>query len=162
MKNFLKNHLLFLFFLVKSLKRILYRSYQFKSSLQGSTKTKLIALIIINCFLLSCVYGQSIAQVVQNTISTQQFKHILSEFFIPNSLGKITSSNFSASDTIAINIQDLDLHPNVQKNIASIIELFDKKYGTKMSIWKALLAMLILLGFLTSKTKIQKTKSTRS
>jgi hypothetical protein len=77
------------------------------------------------------VYGQSIAQLLQNTISTQQFKYILSEFFIPHSLGKITNSNFSASDTIVINIQDLHLHPNVQKNIASIIELFDKKYGIK-------------------------------
>jgi hypothetical protein len=77
------------------------------------------------------VYGQSIAQVLHNIISTQQFKHILSEFFIPNSLGKITNSNFSASDTIIINIQDLHLHPNVQKNIAYIIELFDKKYGVK-------------------------------
>ncbi|MDR2436465.1 MAG: hypothetical protein LBD17_00080, partial [Endomicrobium sp.] len=92
---------------------------------------KITTIFIVNCFLLSFVYGQTVAQLVQNTLSTQQFKKILQEFILPNSYGKITDSKFASSDTVLINIQDLHLSPEVQKNIGSIIELFDKKYGVK-------------------------------
>jgi hypothetical protein len=77
------------------------------------------------------VYGQAVAQVVENTISTQQFKKVVSEFILPHSYGKITDANFCGSDTVIVNIQDLHLHPDVQKNIANTIKLFDNKYGIK-------------------------------
>jgi hypothetical protein len=92
---------------------------------------KITALLVINCFLLSFVYGQTIAQVAQNTIYTQQFKKILQEFILPYSYGKITDSKFASSDTVVINIQDLHLSPQVQTNIGNIIELLDKKYTVK-------------------------------
>jgi hypothetical protein len=79
----------------------------------------------------SFVYGESIGQAVQTTLSTQQFKKILTEFTIPQAYGKITESKYRGSDTVVINIQDLHLSSEAQKNIGSIIELFDKKYGVK-------------------------------
>jgi hypothetical protein len=68
---------------------------------------------------------------VQTTLSTQQFKKILTEFTIPQAYGKITESKYGGSDTVVINIEDLHLSAEAQKNIGSIIELFDKKYGVK-------------------------------
>ncbi|MDR3195307.1 MAG: hypothetical protein LBT58_00695 [Endomicrobium sp.] len=55
----------------------------------------------------------------------------MQEFILPHSYGKITDSKFTGNDTVVINVQDLHLHPHVQKNIGNIIELFDKKYGIK-------------------------------
>ncbi|MDR3257165.1 MAG: hypothetical protein LBT18_05975, partial [Endomicrobium sp.] len=93
--------------------------------------TKILVLFIVNCFLLSFVYGQAVALVAENIRSTEQFKQIFSDFTLPYSYGKITSSNFTGSDTVIINIQDLHLHPQVQKNIGNIIQTFDKEYGVK-------------------------------
>jgi hypothetical protein len=60
-----------------------------------------------------------------------RFRQIFSEFTLPYSYGKITMANFSASDRVIINIQDLHMHPEAQKNIESIIAEFDKTYGVK-------------------------------
>ncbi|MDR2066605.1 MAG: hypothetical protein LBP57_02030, partial [Endomicrobium sp.] len=90
---------------------------------------KIISIILINCLLLTFVYGQSIAQVTQNIKATEQFKQIFNDFTLPYSYGKITSANYAGSDTVIINIQDLHLHPEAQKNISNIISTFDKEFG---------------------------------
>lgn len=92
---------------------------------------KVISLIVINCFLLSFVYGQLIATAISNEQATQQYKQIFSDFLLPYSYGKITDAHFSSTDRVVINIQDLHCHPKVQKNISNIIALFDKQYGVK-------------------------------
>ncbi|MCL2144589.1 MAG: DEAD/DEAH box helicase family protein, partial [Endomicrobia bacterium] len=90
---------------------------------------KIIALIVINCFLLTSVYGQAAAAVIDNVKAAQNFKQMFEDFNLPYSYGKITSANFAGSDAVVINIQDLHSHPDVQKNISKIIDLFDRKYG---------------------------------
>ena len=95
------------------------------------TFTKVLALIVINCFLLTSVYGQSVAMVAENVRSTNQYKQIFEDFALPYSYGRINASNFTGSDTVVINIQDLHSHPEVQKNISNIISVFDKQYGVK-------------------------------
>jgi hypothetical protein len=40
-------------------------------------------------------------------------------------------ANFSASDKVIINIQDLHMHPDAQKNIKNIIDEFGKAYEIK-------------------------------
>ncbi|MDR3124948.1 MAG: hypothetical protein LBU10_03630, partial [Endomicrobium sp.] len=90
---------------------------------------KIVSIILINCLLLTFVYGQSIAQVTQNIKATEQFKQIFNDFTLPYSYGKITSANYAGSDTVIINIQDLHLHPEAQKNISNIISTFDKEFG---------------------------------
>jgi predicted TIM-barrel fold metal-dependent hydrolase len=92
---------------------------------------KIVAIILINSILLTFVYGQSIAQVTQNVKATEQFKQIFNDFILPYSYGKITSANYAGSDVVIINIQDLHLHPEAQKNIANIISTFDKNFGLK-------------------------------
>ncbi|MDR3111680.1 MAG: hypothetical protein LBU55_00710, partial [Elusimicrobiota bacterium] len=92
---------------------------------------KAISIFVINCFLLSFVYGQAIAIVSENMRTASQFKQIFSDFTLPYSYGKITSSHFANSDSVIINIQDLHLHPEVQKNISNIIATFDKEYGVR-------------------------------
>lgn len=90
---------------------------------------KVVSLIVINCFLLSFVYGQLIATAISNEQATQQYKQIFSDFLLPYSYGKITDAHFASTDRVVINIQDLHCHPKVQKNISNIIALFDKQYG---------------------------------
>ncbi|MDR1417835.1 MAG: hypothetical protein LBI80_01535 [Endomicrobium sp.] len=92
---------------------------------------KTISIILINSILLTFVYGQSIAQVTQNIKSAEQFKQIFTDFTLPYSYGKITAANYARSDTVIINIQDLHLHAEVQKNIENIISTFDKEFGLK-------------------------------
>ncbi|MDR1926208.1 MAG: hypothetical protein LBQ13_00765, partial [Endomicrobium sp.] len=90
-----------------------------------------LALFVINCILLSFVYGQAVAIVAENVRSTEQFKQIFEDFTLPYSYGKIVDANYAGSDTVIINIQDLHLHPQAQKNEANIISVFDKAYGVK-------------------------------
>ncbi|MDR1195874.1 MAG: hypothetical protein LBL00_05295, partial [Endomicrobium sp.] len=97
----------------------------------GLNAVKITALITLNCFLLTGVYGQAVAALTEDIRATQQFKQIFEGFSIPYSYGKITSSKFNGSDAVVVNIQDLHSHPQVQKNISNIIKLFDKEFGVK-------------------------------
>ena len=92
---------------------------------------KIISLIIINCFLFSFVCGELIAAEVADMKNEDMYKQIFTDFVLPYSYGKITDFHFASTDRLIINIQDLHCHPEVQKNISNIIELFDKKYGVK-------------------------------
>ncbi|MDR3113161.1 MAG: hypothetical protein LBU09_02165, partial [Endomicrobium sp.] len=86
---------------------------------------KVLALTAANCFLLTSVYGQTVSYAIESFRQTQ------TDFDILYPYGKITSSNFFSSDALIINIQDLHVHPQVQKNIAKIIEEFDRRYGVE-------------------------------
>ena len=92
---------------------------------------KVTAIIVVNCFLLTAVYGQAVAGLLENNRATEQFKQVFDDFNLPYSYGKITSADYRGSDTVVINIQDLHSHPEVQRNINNIISLFDEKYGVK-------------------------------
>ncbi len=92
---------------------------------------KTISLVIINCFLLSFVYGELLAVIVSESRVNNNYEQIFTDFVLPYSYGQITSSHFASTDRVIINIQDLHCHPKVQKNISNIIGLFDKQYGVK-------------------------------
>ena len=87
---------------------------------------KVTAIIVVNCFLLTAVYGQAVAGLLENNRATEQFKQVFEDFDLPYSYGKITSADYRNSDTVVINIQDLHSHPEVQRNINNIISLFDE------------------------------------
>ncbi|WP_413854420.1 hypothetical protein, partial [Candidatus Ruminimicrobium bovinum] len=101
------------------------------SWLLSMTFIKVTAIVVVNCFLLTAVYGQAAVMVADGARAATQFKQIFSDFELPYSYGKISSVNFKDSDKIVINIQDLHSHAGVQKNISNIIEMFDNKYGVK-------------------------------
>jgi hypothetical protein len=92
---------------------------------------KIISVLLINSILLSYVYGQAVSQVLEQAREVTQYKQVFDNFTLPYSYGKITDANYAGSDVVIINIQDLHLHPEVQKNIGSIISSFDKSYGVK-------------------------------
>ena len=92
---------------------------------------KVIAVVVVNCFLLTGVYGQAVAGVLENKRATEQFKQVFEDMDVPYSYGKITAAKYMGSDKVYINIQDLHSHAEVQKNISNIIGLFDDKYGVK-------------------------------
>ena len=101
------------------------------SWLLSMTFIKITAIIVVNCFLLTAVYGQAAVMVADGARAATQFKQIFSDFELPYNYGKISAVSFKNSDKIVINIQDLHSHAGVQKNINNIIELFDSRYGVK-------------------------------
>ncbi|MDR2616223.1 MAG: hypothetical protein LBC22_00150, partial [Endomicrobium sp.] len=123
MKKEVKTRLLKWFFLFSNAK------LKAKPYFMELTCIKIISIVLVNCFLLSYVYGQAVAQVLEQTRLGTQYKQIFDDFTLPYSYGKITNANYTGSDILVINIQDLHLHPQVQKNIGNIISSFDKSYG---------------------------------
>ena len=94
-------------------------------------RIKMIAIVVVNCFLLTAVYGQAVAGILESQRATEQFKQVFEDIDVPYSYGKITQARYKGSDKVFINIQDLHSHSEVQKNISNIIEIFDNKYGVK-------------------------------
>ena len=103
----------------------------FKCWLLSFNSIKVIAVIVLNCFLLTAVYGQAVTGVLENKRSMEQFKQIFDDFDVPYSYGKISGADYKGSDKVVINIQDLHNNAEVQRNISNIISLFDEKYGVK-------------------------------
>ena len=100
-----------------------------KDWLLSINSVKVIAVIVLNCFLLTAVYGQAVVGVLENQRATEQFKQIFEDFDVLYNYGKISSAKYKGSDKVVINIQDLHNNAEVQKNINNIISLFDEKYG---------------------------------
>ena len=90
---------------------------------------KLISLLTATSLLISFVVGPTAASAINKEQTTKEYNQIFKEFILPYSYGKISNSHFAGTDRVIVNIQDLHCHPKVQKNIANIIETFDKKFG---------------------------------
>ena len=90
---------------------------------------KVISILTATCLLVSFVVGPTAANAINNEQTIKEYNKIFKEFILPYNYGKITKSHFAGTDRVIINIQDLHCHPKVQKNIANIIESFDKKFG---------------------------------
>lgn len=90
---------------------------------------KMLCIFLVVCFFATWVCRDAIAVIAMPEIQTSEYGKYFNDFILPHNYGKITKAHFSATDRIIINIQDFHCHPNVQKNISNIIELFDKKYG---------------------------------
>ena len=87
---------------------------------------KTIAIVTSMFFLFTTVFnGVSYANINTGNIMKMPEQE---PFFSPV-LGKITSSKYYDSDEIVINIQDLHCHAQTQRQISSILELLEKKYG---------------------------------
>ena len=116
---------------MKLIRKLLKMYINIKEWALSLTVMKITTLIVVNCFLLTAVYGQAVAGVLENQRATEQFKQVFEDIDLPYSYGKITEAGYKGSDTVVINIQDLHNHPGVQKNISNIISTFDNKYGVK-------------------------------
>lgn len=92
-------------------------------------KTKLTAIIVCFCFVSGILFPYNSYASVDNI--GKGISKAKTEFSIPSSIGKITSSGYYGSDEVIINIQDLHCHAEVQKNIYKIIEFLDKKYAVE-------------------------------
>ena len=89
---------------------------------------KFISLFVSICFFISITGNDISYSVYIPQTELLRNKQISDKFLLPLSYGQITKTYCSGTDRVIINIQDLHCHPNVQKNISNIIELFDKKY----------------------------------
>ena len=92
---------------------------------------KALAVLVSSCFLFSFCFAPSVSAALYAKDAVKEYKQIFENFILPYSYGKITDSNAANSDRVIVNIQDLHCHPQVQKNISRIIEVFDKEYGVK-------------------------------
>jgi len=90
---------------------------------------KSVSIVTTLSLLISFVIGPTAANAMTNEEATAKYKQIFKDFMLPYSYGQITSAHYAGTDRVVINIQDLHCHPMVQRNIANIIETFDKSYG---------------------------------
>ena len=60
----------------------------------GLNRIKAIAIVVVNCFLLTAVYGQAVAGVLENKRATEQFKQVFEDMDVPYSYGKITNARY--------------------------------------------------------------------
>ena len=58
-----------------------------KDWLLSINSVKVIAVIVLNCFLLTAVYGQAVVGVLENQRATKQFKQIFEDLDVPYSYG---------------------------------------------------------------------------
>lgn len=90
---------------------------------------KFIAAATTFCFIFTSILSPAleaaIAAAPAGSLAAQQ---PLSDALIPDGIGSVTASRDFNSDRTVILIQDLHCHPEVQKNINSIIAALDKKY----------------------------------
>ena len=81
------------------------------------------------CFLFSFVIAPAIHASIETGIFKSHSQSDPLQSFIPSTVGRITASRDFNSDRLIINIQDLHCHAEVQKNVAKILQILDRKYG---------------------------------
>ncbi|MHB9154448.1 MAG: hypothetical protein ACYC5N_01995, partial [Endomicrobiales bacterium] len=95
----------------------------------GALETKkLVSLVTAGCFLLTAVLGQAGAAVAEMRREGAPLNNVFEGFALPYTAGRVTDAWYCGSKDVVINIQDLHCHPEVQKNIARILAMLDKKY----------------------------------
>ncbi|MDR1196639.1 MAG: MFS transporter [Endomicrobium sp.] len=88
---------------------------------------KIIASTVAVSFLLTSVCASALSALIEKEPSQIQN---LNDLNLDN-FAKITSENFSDGGVLVVNVLDLHSNPYVQRNIAKIIEYFDKEYGVE-------------------------------
>jgi hypothetical protein len=96
---------------------------------------KLLSIFTCACFLFSFVFAtaaEGAVEILQYARLAGQLQSSISapgyELDIPLSMGRITSLRDFNTRQLVINIQDLHFHTEVQRNIAKILGVLDKKY----------------------------------
>ncbi len=89
---------------------------------------RITAVLTTACFLVSFVFGEAVASIVQDRQETGQIEKILDDFVIPYTAGRVTDAGFFGSQAVVVAIQDLHCHPEVQRNIGKMLSLLDEKY----------------------------------
>ncbi|GAB1401911.1 hypothetical protein MASR1M68_08220 [Elusimicrobiota bacterium] len=93
---------------------------------------KAVALLTAITFVATSVVGQGYSALVPGTIPVINSVALtgIENKVIPFNVGKITDALYSGKgSSVVINIQDLHSHEETQRNISTILEILDKKYG---------------------------------
>ena len=99
------------------------------SWLEGITFVKVTAVTITACFLFSFVFADTLRATVVNPENHGKINQILSDFYLPANVGRITDGRNFGTQDVVVNIQDLHCNSEVQKKISKILELLDKRFG---------------------------------
>ncbi|MHB9155505.1 MAG: hypothetical protein ACYC5N_07410, partial [Endomicrobiales bacterium] len=108
--------------------RMVSSAAHFFNWIAGLTFTKVVSLMTVVCFLLSFVFGQGVASVLDTRREAEKINRIADGFVVPSSAGRITEAGFYGGKKVVVAIQDLHCHGEVQKNIARILSLLDDTY----------------------------------
>jgi hypothetical protein len=92
---------------------------------------KTVALITLCCFISTCVFGETISGIAALHRDEETSSPIADALSIPSALGRVTDARYHESDTVVINIQDLHCNPEVQRNIAALLEILENKVQIK-------------------------------
>jgi radical SAM protein with 4Fe4S-binding SPASM domain len=92
---------------------------------------KSVAVITSACLLYTSVFAPALYALSKCEVEAAKARVIPDEYIIPSSCGRITDAKIYDGRRIIVNIQDLHCNPEVQRNIAGILESLDRKYGLK-------------------------------
>lgn len=91
---------------------------------------KITSLLTLMCFMASSVIPQgAFAVSSESARSGKLVAEAIADLDIPYSTGRVTDSAYFEGGRVVVNIQDLHCHTEVQRNIARLLALIDKKYG---------------------------------
>ena len=93
---------------------------------------KFIACSTLIAFVYSSILHEplfAVTSLVQEQKTAQELKDKLSGFMLPYNYGRVVDSSLCGDSRLIVYIQDLHCNPEAQRNISSIIRLFDEKYG---------------------------------
>ncbi|MHB9155727.1 MAG: hypothetical protein ACYC5N_08585, partial [Endomicrobiales bacterium] len=90
---------------------------------------KAVALLVAQCFVFSFVLSPSLSALVEERRDAAAGEKAFEQFLLPVTAGRITGAGYSGSGRVVIAVQDLHCHPEVQKNIRTILALIEERYG---------------------------------
>lgn len=118
---------------MNSAQKIILQAGRFLKSRVSFTKT--VAMTTVVAFIVSSIIGPAVY--AANTPVpgvAQTIKESLSAFQLPYSLGRITDAKYLGSKKVVVAIQDLHCHPEVQRNIASLLGIIDERFGKSVPL----------------------------
>ena len=78
---------------------------------EGITFVKVTAVTLAACFLFSFVFADTLRATVASPENHRKVNQILSDFYLPATIGRITDGRDFGSKDVVINIQDLHCNP---------------------------------------------------
>ena len=114
---------------------------------------KTIACTVLAAFIYSFVIYEpllGVTTMMKEEKSVSSMTEKIDRFVLPYRLGRIVAGHDTGSKSLVIHIQDLHCHPEVQRNIADIVKLFDGKYNVDKVFVEGAPSGKVDTGFLSS------------
>lgn len=96
--------------------------------------TKVVSCATIACFIYSFVLhapAMALASMAEDHAAVRSLKAVPERVVIPARYGRVTGMHEGDARRLVVYVQDLHCNPEVQRNIAGILNVFEQKYGIR-------------------------------